>query len=69
VYEVIAMLKSKTHFKQVPLEAVRKIVEEQAAREIAIEHESVSAKKKLEKDFLTVQVQSTASSRTNFQVR
>jgi hypothetical protein len=65
-YEVIAMLKSKTHFEQVPLEAVRKIVEEQSAREITIEHESVSGKKKLEKDFLAVQVQSTASSRTNF---
>ena len=44
------MLKSKTHFEQVPLEAVRKIVEEQAAREITIVPESVSAKKKLEKD-------------------
>ena len=41
------MLKSKTHFEQVPLEAVRKIVEEQAAREITIKQESVTAKEKV----------------------
>jgi len=44
------MLKSKTHFAQVPLEAVRKIVEEQAAREITIKQEPVIAKEKLGKD-------------------
>jgi len=34
------MLKSKTHFEQVPLEAVRKIVEEQAVKEITIKQDS-----------------------------
>jgi hypothetical protein len=63
------MLKSKTHFEQVPLEAVRRIVEEQAAKERTIKQEPVIAKEKLEKDLLAAQRQSTASSRTYSQVR
>ena len=34
------MLKSKTHFKQVPLEAVRKIVQEQIRRKTAMAEET-----------------------------
>jgi hypothetical protein len=62
------MLKSKTHFEQVPLEAVRKIVEGQAAGEKTTEEIQAIRKKEVEEDFLAVQVQSTASSRTNSQV-
>ena len=63
------MQKSKTHFEQVPLVAVRRIVEEQAAREITIKQGSVIAKEKLEKDLLAAERQSTASSRIHSQVR
>jgi len=62
------MLKPITHFEQVPLEAVRKIIEEQAAGEQTTKHDPVTGKEKLEKDLLAVQVQSTASFRTNSQV-
>jgi len=63
-YEVIAMLKSRTHFAQVPLEAVRKIVEEQAAREITIKQEPAIAKEKLGKDLFAAQGPLPTSSRT-----
>jgi hypothetical protein len=56
------MLKSATHFEQVPLEVVKKIVEEQAAAEIATENDLVPGKKKLTKDLLATQEQSTVSS-------
>jgi hypothetical protein len=58
------MLKPRTHYEQIPLAAVRKIVEEQAARELTTEHDPVTGKKKLEQDLWAAQVQSTASFRT-----
>ena len=63
------MLKSRTHFEQVPIEAVRKIVEEQAAREITIKQEPVIAKEKSAKGLLAAQDHLQASSRTYSQVR
>ena len=63
------MLKSKTHFEQVPLEAVRKIVEEQASGEITIKQEPVTAKEKLGKDLLAAQGPLPANSRRYSQVR
>jgi hypothetical protein len=64
------MLKSKTHFEQVPLESVRKIVEEQFTPEVTTKQDRTATKKKkkLEKDFLAAQEQSSASSRAYPQV-
>jgi hypothetical protein len=46
------MLEPKTYYEQVPLETVRKIVEEQIRREITIEQDQETEKKRLEEDFL-----------------
>jgi hypothetical protein len=53
------MLQTKTHFEQIPLEIVRKIVEEQIRRETATEQDQRTKKKALEKDPLGAQEQST----------
>jgi hypothetical protein len=58
------MLEPKTHFEQVPMEAVRKIVEEQIRRETATEQDQGIKKKTLEEDLLGVQEQSMARPRT-----
>jgi len=58
------MLEPKTHFEQVPLEIVRKIVEEQVRREKATEQDEGTKKKTLEEDLLVSQEQSMARSRT-----
>ncbi len=42
------MFKARTHFEQVPLETVRKIVEEQIRRETAINQDQGTQKQKLE---------------------
>jgi hypothetical protein len=44
------MLKTKTHFEQIPLEIVRKIVEEQIWLETATEQGQGTKKKALEED-------------------
>lgn len=44
------MLKTKTHFEQIPLEIVRKIVEEQIWLETATEQGQGTKKKGLEED-------------------
>jgi hypothetical protein len=46
------MLEPRTHFEQVPLEIVRKIVEEQARKELAIEDHQETGKKTPEEVFL-----------------
>jgi hypothetical protein len=46
------MLEPKTYYEQVPLEIVRRMVEEQIRREITIEQDRRTEKKKLEEDFL-----------------
>jgi hypothetical protein len=46
------MLQPKTHFEQVPLEIVRKIVEEQIQREAMTEQTQGTKKKTLEEDLL-----------------
>jgi hypothetical protein len=48
------MPQPKTHFEQVPLEIVRKIVEEQIQRETTIEQTRGTKKKVLEEDLLGV---------------
>jgi len=61
------MLKAKTHFEQVPLETVRKIVEEQIRRETTTEPDQGTMRRTLE-DLFGVQEQSTARSRAFSQV-
>jgi len=46
------MFNSKTHFEQVPLEIVRKIVEEQIRRETANEQIQRTKKETVEEDIL-----------------
>jgi hypothetical protein len=62
------MLKPRTHFEQIPLEAVRKIVEEQAVREMTTRLDQATGKKKSRKALLAPQEESTASSRMSFHV-
>lgn len=49
------MLEPKTHFAQVPLEIVRKIVEEQIRLEKATEQDQNTKKKPLEEELLEAQ--------------
>jgi hypothetical protein len=46
------MLESKTHYEQVPLDIVLKIVEEQILREIPVRQPQGTKKGKLEEDLL-----------------
>jgi hypothetical protein len=62
------MLKPRTHFEQIPLAAVRKIVEGQAPRALATRLEQATVKKKLKEDPLAAQEQSPANSRASSQV-
>ncbi len=57
------MRPTKTHFEQIPLEIVRKIVEEQIRRETATEQDQRTKKKTLEEDLLGAQEQSTVCTR------
>ena len=47
-FEGVSMVKPRTHFEQVPLEVVRKIVEEKAEREQTAERRRAIKTKKLE---------------------
>jgi len=58
------MLEPRTHFEQVPMEVVRKIVEEQLRRETATEQDQGIKKKTLEEDLLGAQEQSMARPHT-----
>jgi len=62
------MLRARTHFEQVPLESVRKMVEGQVPREIARERDPATRKKKVEKRLPATQEQSRVSSHTSSQV-
>jgi hypothetical protein len=56
------MLSAKTHFQQVSLEIVRRIVEEQVRRETETEQAQGAKKLTLEENFLPEQGQSMARS-------
>jgi hypothetical protein len=58
----VAMLSAKTHFQQVSLEIVRKIVDEQIRRETETEQAQGARQLTLEENFLPEQGQSTATS-------
>jgi len=61
--EGVPMLQPKTHFEQVPIEVVRKIVEEQIRGEITTEQDRGIKKKTLEEDLLETQEQPIAMAR------
>ncbi len=62
------MLISKTHFEQVPLEIVRKIVAEQILQETALELDRETRKKALEERLVAAQEQAMTKSRTHSDV-
>jgi len=53
------MAKPNTHFDQVPLEAIKKIVEEQAPEATTTKPDPLTMKKKLEKELLAAKDQAT----------
>jgi hypothetical protein len=63
------MLEPKTHFEQVPLEIVRKILEEQIRQETTNKQAQGAKKKTFDEDLLSVQEQSMARCRTFSQCR
>ena len=65
--EEILMLRLKTHFEQVPLEIVRKIVEEQIRREIASKQDQGTMQRTLE-DLFGMRKQRMVNRSTLFQV-
>ena len=64
----ISMTKPKTHFEQVPLEIVQKIVEVAAPGKIRTKPERVSKEKELKKEEFVVREEATKTSRTTSQV-
>jgi len=56
------MLRPRTHYEQVPMEIVRKIVEEQIRREPAIEQDQETKEKTLVEDLTGEQQQAVADS-------
>jgi hypothetical protein len=58
------MFKTRTHFEQVPLETVSKIVAEQIRQEITTNQDQGTQKKTLEEKLLGAQEHSTTSSLT-----
>jgi hypothetical protein len=62
--EGVAVFMAKTHFEQVPLEVVRKIVEEQIRLETPAELDRGIRKKTLEEDLAGSQEQSVLHART-----
>jgi hypothetical protein len=59
------MAKANTHFEQVPLDAIKKIVEEQAPEATTTKPDPLTMKKKLEKELLAAQAQAAARVRTS----
>jgi hypothetical protein len=62
--EGVAMLKPKIHFEQVPLELVRKIVEEQLRREKAGEQDPGARKNRLSDSGKRIHLVESRSSRS-----
>jgi hypothetical protein len=62
------MFNPKTHFEQVPLEIIKKIVEEQTLTEAANEPDQQNAEEKLSDGFLEVEKRSTTQPNTFAQV-
>jgi predicted type IV restriction endonuclease len=59
-FKGVPMLKSGTHYEQVPLAVVRKILEEQILSEPTIEPDQGTRKTKLEEDLIEEQQQTVA---------
>jgi len=62
------MVKPKTHFEQVPLEIIKKIVEEESPTEVIIKPNPATNNKKPKKPLLPAEQQAQASRHTPFQM-
>ena len=62
------MIKPKTHFEQVPLATVKKIVGEEIPPETITEHSPISRKKQSHKDRLATPKQPIASYRRSSEI-
>lgn len=62
------MEKPRTHFEQVPLEIVKKIVEQEILPETIRERPPIRREKKSEKDRLATQKQAIAGSRPSSEI-
>ncbi len=62
------MAKPRTHFEQVPLEIVKKIVAEEIPPDATTERDPEANRKKVEKDLLGTKKKFAASSRTSSQL-
>ena len=56
------MLQSRTHYEQVPMEIVRRIVEQQVRRDSKIKEDQETSKKNLKEDLIGDQQQAVAGS-------
>jgi hypothetical protein len=63
------MLKPRTHFEQVPLEIVKKIIEEKNPPETAFEPDPKTRRQRVEKDFSEIKKKSTANSGISSQMK
>jgi hypothetical protein len=61
------MLKPRTHFEQVPLEIVKKIVEQEISTETVTERDPEARRQKVEEDLLGTKKKFSASSRGSSQ--
>jgi hypothetical protein len=66
--EAIQMAKPKTHFEQVPLEIIKKIIGEEIPPEVIIKPDPATNNKKPKKSLLPVAEQSKASGHTPSQM-
>jgi hypothetical protein len=62
------MLDMKTHFEQVPLAAVRKILEQQIERETTTEHDQIIREEALQEDLWEAQEQIMSKTRKSPEV-
>jgi hypothetical protein len=62
------MIKPRTHFEQVPLEIVTKLVEEEIPPETITESTPISRRKKSQKDRLATKRQAIASYRRSSEI-
>jgi hypothetical protein len=62
------MAKQKTHFEQVPLEIIKKIVEEEIPPEAIIKPNPATGNKKPKKPLLPAEQQAQANDHTPFQM-
>jgi hypothetical protein len=68
VREAIEMAKPRTHFEQVPLEIIKKIIKEEIPPEVIIKPNPATSNKKPKKPLLPAGQQAQESDHTPFQM-